>query len=92
MEAVAYHLETGLLPPEARKALNRLRRALEKTRHEMDAVAGALQSVEGDDFPHAEFDAAMRRLEGCKPSGQMSASSYATVWLAISSSARTSAE
>lgn len=47
---------------EARKALNRLRRALEKTRHEMDAVAGALRSVEGDDFPHAEFDAANNNI------------------------------
>lgn len=43
---------------EARKALNRLRRALEKTQHELDAVAGALRSVEGSDFPHDEFDAA----------------------------------
>lgn len=47
---------------EARKALNRLRRALEKTRHELDAVAGALRSAEGDDFPHGEFDAANGHL------------------------------
>lgn len=47
---------------EARKALNRLRRALEKTRDEMDAVAGALRSVEGADFPHAEFDAANNHI------------------------------
>lgn len=47
---------------EARKALNRLRRALEKTRDELDAVANALRSVEGDDFPHAEFDAANNNI------------------------------
>ena len=43
---------------EARKALNRLRRALEKTRHELDAVAGALRHAEGTDFPEAEFNRA----------------------------------
>jgi hypothetical protein len=47
---------------EARKALNRLRRALEKTRHELEAVAGALQKAEGDDFPHAEFDSAVANI------------------------------
>ncbi|MGQ0816224.1 MAG: hypothetical protein ACT4O1_17485 [Gemmatimonadota bacterium] len=47
---------------EARKALTRLRRALEKTRHELDAVAGALRSVEGNDFPHAEFDQATSNI------------------------------
>lgn len=47
---------------EARKALSRLRRALEKTRHELEAVAGALRSVEGEDFPHAEFDAAVSNI------------------------------
>ena len=43
----------------ARKALNRLRRALEKTRHELDAVAGALRHAEGVDFPASEFDQAV---------------------------------
>jgi hypothetical protein len=47
---------------EARKALNRLRRALEKTRHELEAVAGALRSAEGSDFPQAEFDQAVGNL------------------------------
>lgn len=47
---------------EARKALNRLRRALEKTRHELNAVAGALQHAEGEDFPHADFDNAVAQL------------------------------
>lgn len=47
---------------EARKALTRLRRALEKTRHELQAVSGALQHAEGDDFPHADFDRAVENL------------------------------
>jgi len=41
---------------DARKALIRLRRALEKTRHEMDAVAGALRAAEASDFPQRDFD------------------------------------
>lgn len=47
---------------EARKALTRLRRALEKTRHELEAVAGALRHAEGDDFPHADFEQAVSNL------------------------------
>lgn len=47
---------------EARKALNRLRRALEKTHHELEAVAGALRKAEGDDFPHDEFDHAVNNI------------------------------
>lgn len=47
---------------EARKALNRLRRAIEKTRHELDAVAGALRSAEGSDFPGNEFDHVVEHL------------------------------
>ena len=46
----------GSAESEARKALNRLRRALEKTQHELEAVRGALQHAEGSDFPHNEFD------------------------------------
>ncbi|MGQ0563060.1 MAG: hypothetical protein ACT443_14440 [Gemmatimonadota bacterium] len=47
---------------EARRALMRLRRALEKTRHELEAVAGALRSAEGEDFPRSEFDGAVRSI------------------------------
>jgi hypothetical protein len=36
---------------EARKALNRLRRAAEKTLREMDGLEGALSRAEGNDFP-----------------------------------------
>jgi hypothetical protein len=52
----------GSAESEARKALTRLRRALEKTRHELDAVAGALRHAEGGDFPHAEFDQAEQHI------------------------------
>jgi len=48
---------------EARKALTRVRRALEKTRHELDAVSGALRHAEGSDFPEADFDQALASLD-----------------------------
>jgi NAD+--asparagine ADP-ribosyltransferase len=47
---------------EARRALNRLGRALEKAESELGAVAGALRHAEGSDFPVAEFDEAEQRL------------------------------
>lgn len=43
---------------EARRALNRLNRAVEKATGELDAVAGALRHAEAGDFPAAEFEAA----------------------------------
>ncbi|HEY0305414.1 MAG TPA: hypothetical protein VGC44_10580 [Longimicrobiales bacterium] len=52
----------GSAESEARKALNRLRRALEKTQHELDDVRGALQHAEGADFPQQDFDAALDHL------------------------------
>jgi predicted transcriptional regulator len=48
---------------EARKALTRLRRALEKTQHELAAVAGALRHAEAEDFPNADFDRAVSNLD-----------------------------
>jgi hypothetical protein len=48
---------------EARRALNRLRRALEKAEAELDAVAGALRHAEAADFPAADFDEAGTRLQ-----------------------------
>lgn len=51
---------------EARKALNRLRRASEKARRELDALEGALRHAEGDDFPEEDYRALeemLRRLE-----------------------------
>src|SRR5690606_18049793 len=43
---------------EARRALQRLKRAAEKVDAELSAVRSALRHAEGDDFPHADFDAA----------------------------------
>lgn len=47
---------------EARKALNRLRRALEKSVRELEGVRGALRHAEGGDFPREAYDAATERL------------------------------
>jgi hypothetical protein len=48
---------------EARRALARLRRSVEKAAGELDAAAGALRHAEADDFPAADFDEAGRHLE-----------------------------
>ena len=48
---------------EARKALNRLRRALEKSVRELEALSGAIRHAEGADFPAGEYDEARERLE-----------------------------
>jgi hypothetical protein len=40
---------------EARKALVRLRRAVEKSRKEMDSLAGAIRHAEGEDFPEGAY-------------------------------------
>ncbi len=47
---------------EGRKALNRLRRAVEKSRREVEALQGAIRHAEGDDFPEAEYEDAMNNL------------------------------
>jgi hypothetical protein len=47
---------------EARKALMRLRRAVEKAERELAAVEGALRPAEGPDFPAEEFAAVQRRM------------------------------
>jgi len=47
---------------EARRALNRLRRALEKVERELDAVVGAISHAEADDFPRDRYDEARERL------------------------------
>jgi hypothetical protein len=49
---------------EARKALNRLKRAVEKSRRELEAVEGTLRHAEGDDFPAHEYAEALERMEG----------------------------
>ena len=49
---------------EARKALNRLRRAAEKILREMDDLEGALRHAEGADFPADSYEETRSRLEG----------------------------
>ena len=41
---------------EARKALNRLRRAAEKADRELESLTGALRRAEGRDFPVEAYD------------------------------------
>lgn len=48
---------------EARRALTRLRRAVEKAAHELEATRGALRHAEGNDFPASDFDEAHSHLE-----------------------------
>ena len=48
---------------EARRALNRLRRALEKAVAELGGVGGSLRHAEGPDFPAADFEEAREHLE-----------------------------
>ena len=47
---------------EGRKALSRLRRAIEKGLRELDALEGAIGRAEGEDFPKDEYDEVRRRL------------------------------
>jgi hypothetical protein len=49
---------------EARRALARLRRAMEKAQRELADVHGALRHAEADDFPAADFAAAETHLQG----------------------------
>ena len=48
---------------EARKALQRMRRAAEKTLRELEALQGALERAEGDDFPADRYAELRRHLE-----------------------------
>jgi len=48
---------------EARRALARLRRAVEKSRRELGALAGAIRRAEGDDFPSGSYDEARERMD-----------------------------
>ena len=49
---------------EARRALNRLRRAAEKSLRELDRLEGALRHAEGDEFPVDVYEALRSDLEG----------------------------
>ena len=48
---------------EARKALNRLRRSLEKALREMAALEGAIRQAEGGDFPADDYDEAREAVD-----------------------------
>lgn len=48
---------------EARRALNRLKRAAEKAVREMDALEAAIRHAEGDDFPAARYDEMRERVQ-----------------------------
>jgi exonuclease VII small subunit len=48
---------------EARKALNRLRRALEKGVRELEALEGAIRHAEGEDFPESDYEASREQLQ-----------------------------
>jgi hypothetical protein len=48
---------------EARRALNRLNRAVEKSRRELDALQGAIRAAEGDDFPEEAYQAMEGHLQ-----------------------------
>lgn len=52
----------GAAESEARKALMRLRRAVEKAARELEISEAVLRDVEGGDFPAAVFDEAARHL------------------------------
>jgi hypothetical protein len=47
---------------EARRALARLKRAVEKSTSELESVDGALRRAEGADFPVAAFEDAAAQL------------------------------
>lgn len=48
---------------EARRALARLRRAVEKAHRELDALNGAIRHAEGEDFPVEDYHGANRRMK-----------------------------
>jgi len=48
---------------EARKALNRLLRAIEKSRRELESLEGALRHAEGEDFPRELYDQVGAQLD-----------------------------
>jgi len=49
---------------EARKALNRLRRAVEKSLREVETLEAAIRHAEGEDFPLEEYDGVRGQLGG----------------------------
>lgn len=51
---------------EARRALARFRRALEKADNEMEKLRGALRHAEGEDFPLQAYDEASSWIARCQ--------------------------
>jgi hypothetical protein len=49
---------------EARRAIGRLRRALEKGVREIDSLESAIRRAEGDDFPLDEYARARASVDG----------------------------
>ena len=54
---------TSSAESDARKALNRLRRAIEKAQRELDELEGALRHAEGSDFPAQEYADVRERMD-----------------------------
>jgi len=48
---------------EGRKALARLRRAVEKSGRELESLSSAIRFAEGDDFPATDYEAVRDRIE-----------------------------
>lgn len=48
---------------EARKALNRLRRAAEKCVRELESLKSAIRHAEGEDFPAEDYGGVEERLQ-----------------------------
>lgn len=48
---------------EARKALNRLLRAVEKSRRELESLEAAIRHAEGEDFPRDQYDAVGQHMD-----------------------------
>lgn len=54
---------SGSAESEARKALQRLRRAAEKSLRELESLEGALSHAEGSDFPHHTYERVREALD-----------------------------
>src|SRR5690606_40306370 len=66
---------------EARKALQRLRRAAEKSLRELDALEGALRRAEGDDFPLERYAGLREDRKSTRLNSSHVKSSYAVFCL-----------
>ncbi len=53
---------SGSAESDAKRALGRLRRAIEKAQRELESVDNALRQAEGSDFPRQAFDDARANM------------------------------